>query len=290
MGKADAVWVGCVDVGCAVLLCLQAPCATRRQCGRRSHSSNVEGSLTSAGHPQPPPLSPFTLPPTLTPDLGLCSSSLCVPQVVEESQLLFRVEPRLGAGVVSSMAAASPLLSLDCVCLVDNDHFLTGGDDGAVVLWSTQKKRPIHLVPAAHGADHWLISVAIAPHADVAFTGSSDGHINCYELTSPQQQRATRREEGTGPTAASPASASASLASASLPPGPAASGGAAPLRLVRRVPLVGYVNSLSAAHSGRFLVAGVGQEHRAGRWTERIAAAKNGIAILPLLPHSQQHT
>ena len=204
----------------------------------------------------------------------------CVLQVVEESQLLFRMEPALSAGVASAMAASAPLSSLDCVVLLDDERFLTGGDDGQLALWSAHKKRPLHRLPAAHGPQRWLIALAAAPHADVAYSGSSDGHVNVYQLSAPQQQRGGAARGG---SAASSPSNPTQLSSSSSAATPAAS---AALSLVRRVPLLGYVNSLSCAQSGRFLVAGVGQEHRAGRWTERIAAAKNGIAILPLLPSS----
>ncbi|KAF2293149.1 hypothetical protein GH714_037981 [Hevea brasiliensis] len=44
------------------------------------------------------------------------------------------------------------------------------------------------------------------------------------------------------------------------------------------LPLVGFVNSLAFSKSGKFLVAGVGQEPRLGRWG-RISAARNGVAI-----------
>ena len=40
----------------------------------------------------------------------------------------------------------------------------------------------------------------------------------------------------------------------------------------------GFVNSLSFAPSGRFIVAGIGQEHRMGRWW-RLKGVHNGIYI-----------
>jgi ribosomal RNA-processing protein 9 len=43
----------------------------------------------------------------------------------------------------------------------------------------------------------------------------------------------------------------------------------------------GYINSLHFSRSGKYLVAGIGQEHRFGRWA-RIPEAKNGICIIPL--------
>ena len=47
------------------------------------------------------------------------------------------------------------------------------------------------------------------------------------------------------------------------------------------VPVRGFVNSLQVARSGRFLVAGVGQEPRLGRWL-RDGSARNGVLIQPL--------
>ena len=47
------------------------------------------------------------------------------------------------------------------------------------------------------------------------------------------------------------------------------------------VPVRGFVNSLQVARSGRFLVAGVGQEPRLGRWL-RDGTARNGVLIQPL--------
>ena len=43
----------------------------------------------------------------------------------------------------------------------------------------------------------------------------------------------------------------------------------------------GFINALAFSHSGSYLVAGVGQEHRLGRWWKD-RTAKNGIAIIPL--------
>ena len=176
-------------------------------------------------------------------------------KVAEESQLLFRVDPSL----VASSASSASSVSLDAVALLDDEHFVTGGDEGAVHLWSAQRKRPLQSLTAAHGEGHWVVSLASAPYSDAVFSGSSDGHINCYRWR---------------PTAHTPhSSSSSSSPPAKLPP----------LQLLGRVGCLGYVNSLSVSHSGRFLVAGLGQEHRAGRWTPTIKAARNGIAIVPLL-------
>ena len=182
-------------------------------------------------------------------------------KVVEESQLLFRMDSSasLSAGAVDAVGngGGGGGLSLDCVALLDEEHFLVGGDDGRLALWSSQRKRPLHVQPAAHGACHWIVSIGAAPYSDVAFTGSSDGFINAYHWTALQglqQSRLRNGEERSTP-------------------------GRPRLELLHRIPCVGYVNSLSVSHSGRFLVAGIGQEHRAGRWMPPIKEAKNGITV-----------
>ena len=51
---------------------------------------------------------------------------------------------------------------------------------------------------------------------------------------------------------------------------------------VAALPVPGFVNGLAFSRSGRFLMAGVGQEHRLGRWFKAKAPARNGVCFLPL--------
>lgn len=51
------------------------------------------------------------------------------------------------------------------------------------------------------------------------------------------------------------------------------------LDLLCDIPLVGFINSLKFSSAGDFLVAGVGQEHRLGRWW-RIKEARNSVCII----------
>lgn len=53
------------------------------------------------------------------------------------------------------------------------------------------------------------------------------------------------------------------------------------LRELGALPARGFVNSLQIAKSGQFLVAGMGQEPRLGRWA-RDGNARNGLLIHPL--------
>jgi ribosomal RNA-processing protein 9 len=53
------------------------------------------------------------------------------------------------------------------------------------------------------------------------------------------------------------------------------------IKLKFEIPVEGFVNSLQFSSDGNFLIAGIGQEHRLGRWW-RIKEAKNVIMVFPL--------
>lgn len=58
-----------------------------------------------------------------------------------------------------------------------------------------------------------------------------------------------------------------------------------PLLLMQR----GTINALCFSHCGKFLMAGVGKEHRLGRWWSD-KEAKNIIALVPLDKTPLGHT
>ncbi|CAB1315303.1 unnamed protein product [Coregonus sp. 'balchen'] len=124
-------------------------------------------------------------------------------KIAEESQLVFHGHEG----------------SIDCIQLINEEHMITGADDGSVSLWSVNKKKPLSTVKAAHGR-----------HGD-------------FGLEQPYWVAAVAALQNSDTT--------------------------------------GFVNSLKFSSSGKFLVAGVGQEHRLGRWW-RLKEAKNGLYIIPL--------
>ncbi|XP_062842229.1 U3 small nucleolar RNA-interacting protein 2 isoform X2 [Trichomycterus rosablanca] len=139
--------------------------------------------------------------------------------------------------------------SIDCVQLINEEHMVSGGDDGSVAVWSVGKKKPLSTVRRAHGLHgntgleepNWISSVAALHNSDTVASGSHNSTVQLWKC------------------------------------GPGFRG----LEPLFSVPVAGFVNSLKFSNTGRFLVAGVGQEHRLGRWW-RIKEAKNGLYIIPL--------
>ncbi|KAG8200444.1 hypothetical protein JTE90_000526 [Oedothorax gibbosus] len=149
-------------------------------------------------------------------------------KIVEESQLVFQ-----GYGA-----------SIDCVCVSSYQSFVSGGDDGTLLFWGTQKKKPMSKVLQAHGSDpeseepNWIITLCSLQNTDLLASGSKDGFIRLW-----------RRDDD----------------SHTLVP-------------ISRIPVSGFVNTMQFTPSGSYLIAGVGQEHKLGRWW-KIKESKNSIVL-----------
>ncbi|CAI8029522.1 U3 small nucleolar RNA-interacting protein 2 [Geodia barretti] len=162
-------------------------------------------------------------------------------KVVQESQLVF----------------TGHKASIDCVRLINEEHFITGSQDGSIALWAVVKKKP--LVRRLHNSavceegggegrevgSGWVTAVAALPNTDLVASGSSNGHVALWKC----------------------------------------GGDFRSLDSSFTVEVQGFVNCLQFAHSGSCLVAAVGQEHRLGRWW-RDSSVRNCIAIIPL-PRTQ---
>ncbi|NWU76490.1 U3IP2 protein, partial [Onychorhynchus coronatus] len=139
--------------------------------------------------------------------------------------------------------------SIDCIQLINEEHMVSGADDGSLALWGLTKKKPLALARQAHGVQdaqgleqpYWISAVAALRNSDLLATGSHSASVKFWKCG-----EGFRR-----------------------------------LEHLWDIPLVGFVNSLKFSSSGDFLVAGIGQEHRLGRWW-RIKEAKNSICIIPL--------
>ncbi|XP_020203886.1 U3 snoRNP-associated protein-like EMB2271 [Cajanus cajan] len=181
-------------------------------------------------------------------------------KVHEESRLVFR----------------APASSLECCCFVNNDELLSGSDDGSIELWTVMRKKPVYILRNAHAlpvdsvqsdqkdserlpngnlengyhnpenhhclsAFSWVSAVTVCRNSDLAASGAGNGSVRLWAIGSETKD----------------------------------------IKSLHNVALAGFVNSLTFAKSAEFLVAGVGQEPRLGRWG-RNAEARNGVSILPL--------
>ncbi|KAL5516540.1 hypothetical protein EMCRGX_G001900 [Ephydatia muelleri] len=165
---------------------------------------------------------------------GTTDRTLRVWKVLEESQLVFNGHRS----------------SIDCVKMINEEHFISGSQDGTLALWSIVKKKPLvtvhHVERGGNPPDHelpppWVTAVAALPNTDLIASGASDGHVRLWKCGD---------------------------AFRSLEP-------------CFSVPLPGVINALAFSRSGSYLVAAVAQEHRFGRWW-KVKGVRNGVAIISL--------
>ncbi|CAL7936460.1 unnamed protein product [Xylocopa violacea] len=138
--------------------------------------------------------------------------------------------------------------SIDAVKLINEENFFSCGDDGQLCVWGSLKKKPLCCVPNAHGRDAsndqpmWISSIATLLNTDLVASGSRNGVIRLWHCGDSFRS----------------------------------------LNPLFEIQLTGFINALWFTPDGTELIAGVGQEHRLGRWW-RIPEAKNSIVIIPLI-------
>ncbi|XP_055713477.1 U3 small nucleolar RNA-interacting protein 2 [Phlebotomus papatasi] len=136
--------------------------------------------------------------------------------------------------------------NIDSVRLINEENFLSCGDDGSLCVWSTMKKKPLCVQALAHGKSpenneaNWISAIATYTNTDLVASGSCDGFIRVWKLESHFRKCVK----------------------------------------IMEIPVPGFVNALAFTPDGNHLIAALGQEHRLGRWW-RIAQAKNCIAVIP---------
>ncbi|XP_054156417.1 U3 small nucleolar RNA-interacting protein 2-like [Oppia nitens] len=161
--------------------------------------------------------------------VGARDSTARVWKIPEESQLVFHGSQH----------------SIDCVKLLDEQHFVTADDNGSLSLWSVLKKKPLTTYPLAHGmaatAPNWVTAVAVIKNTDLIATGSCNGLVRLWKCSQDFRK----------------------------------------LEPIINISVTGFVNSLEFSPDGKHLVAGIGQEHRLGRWFTN-KEAKNCVLIIPL--------
>ncbi|KAL2266463.1 hypothetical protein VTJ83DRAFT_5815 [Remersonia thermophila] len=143
-------------------------------------------------------------------------------KVAEESQLVFRGGGGDGGGGSSSKkhklppgmdpASAAHEGSMDRVAMIDDEIFVTGSDNGDLALWSIQRKKPLHVVPRAHGIEppmkpsdasadenpdpkvvpapqpRGITALRTIPYSDVILSGSWDGCVRVWRLSEDKRK------------------------------------------------------------------------------------------------------
>ncbi|CAI9737310.1 small nucleolar RNA-interacting 2 [Octopus vulgaris] len=156
-------------------------------------------------------------------------------KILEESQLVFNGHKG----------------SIDCISLINDSCFISGGDDNCLCLWNVAKKKPVAVCVKAHSGakdgvntvagENWISSVAAMQHTDLVASGSKDGFLRFWKCGQ----------------------------------------GFKNLKSLFAVQIPGFINSIQFSKDGSFVAAGVGQEHKSGRWW-RIKEAKNAVCVIKL--------
>lgn len=162
----------------------------------------------------------------------------------------------------SQLIFRAPSTAVESVRYVTGDSWVSGCSDGSLCLWSSGRKKPTALVHGAHAVPR-----------DGA--GQQLG-AGCIEDSSCGWVLSVASSRGSDLVASGAGSGFIRLWSVGEG-----------LRPVGSLPVRGFVNSLQVARSGRFLIAGMGQEPRLGRWV-RDGAAKNGLLVAPIHLQEEQ--
>ena len=193
-------------------------------------------------------------------------------KIAEDSQLVFR----------PSIREDRKDFAMDCVASVSHDHWITGARDGSVSLWSASKKKPLSTFSNVHGYD--------SPIGLPKNWEEEDGEFVLSDRMTTQEflNLSLKDNGGSGYLASSVVSAAVSrgtnLCATGAGDGTIRLWKATPgekdtsLEPKHSLPQRGFVNGLAIASSGKFLLAGVGQEPRLGRWA-RDGGAKNGVVM-----------
>ncbi|KAL3993691.1 WD domain G-beta repeat family protein [Acanthocheilonema viteae] len=141
----------------------------------------------------------------------------------------------------------SSCFSIDCVALINEDHFVSGSADGSLCVWSIFKKKPVCSQVEAHGRDidnqpNWIVSVAARRYTDLIASGSCDGFVRLWKVAEDYKS----------------------------------------ITNILSYERSGFINRLRFSDDGEEVACAVGQEHKFGRWW-KIAEARNVITVFSLI-------
>ncbi|CAB3404840.1 unnamed protein product [Caenorhabditis bovis] len=152
-------------------------------------------------------------------------------KVEDESQLMFTGMPNC--------------TSLDCVSMINEEHFATGSADGSIALWSFWKKRPLFVRKEAHGSANgsgrWIVALTVLPYTDLMASGSNEGELKLWKIGQDFKK----------------------------------------ITLFFSYSINGFINSLQFSPNGKMIAVASGKEHKDGRWWV-MKEARNQVTVLPV--------
>jgi ribosomal RNA-processing protein 9 len=246
-------------------------------------------------------------------------------KVVEETQLVFRGGGGEKKSRKSSAAATNVMEgSMDRIAMIDEETFVTGSDNGSLSLWVAHKKKPIFTLSLAHGMSPalapseasaeshpdpklvvpapqpcWITALATIPYSDVVLSGSWDGHVRAWKVSSDKKRLEALGSVGI--LSSDPDSAMAhehpklanGFSNRSSDPNPTLtidanishpSNKPQNSHSVPKPVARGVINDISVfergvrGKDGVCIVVALGKEHRLGRWV-RVQGGKNGALV-----------
>ncbi|KAL2760616.1 hypothetical protein ACRALDRAFT_1059601 [Sodiomyces alcalophilus JCM 7366] len=242
-------------------------------------------------------------------------------KVVEETQLVFRGGGTTGFDRKNPNAAAEAGVkdprslshegSMDRIAMLDDELFVTGSDNGALSLWSVAKKKPLHILPLAHGLEEpllpteasaesaptdevvppaqprWITALRTIPYSDLILSGSWDGYIRVWKLSEDKKKIEPLGTLGGGKqTDGGDGEGDINMED---------QGGEDEFRIRGVVNDIAVFERGERAKDGLCIVVAAGKEHRLGRWQMGKIKGKNGGYVfevprrIPLKPEVNGH-
>ncbi|ESN96974.1 hypothetical protein HELRODRAFT_102358 [Helobdella robusta] len=222
-------------------------------------------------------------------------------KVPEESHLVFRGQQGC---------------CIDCITLIDNHHFVSAADDNSLSLWTMDRKKPVFTVKNAHNNtddnnNNNLHLVVVNGDCSAAAAAGGSGGDDGEEMSGPEDEKDSGRNiwkmksagnghkivlKSNNPSEQWISSLAAFKQSDLIVSGSRdgqlrfwkVSSGFKSLERLFTLRLDGFINSLQFSDDGSYLVVGVGQEHRLGRWFKPLKNVKNSICVVELRKRDNQ--
>jgi len=182
--------------------------------------------------------------------------------------------------------------SLECVAMIDETTFLSGGDSGSICLWSLHRKKPIFKKGVAHGFNEthsetegiirtprWITALASLRYSNLFMSGSWEGDIRIWKIE-PKLNSFSLVGKIPAPGVVN------SLQLLTVPKGfsETIAWRSSSSQVASSVPEPATKKELEVQPF--LLVAGLGQEHRLGRWLKIKGGAVNQAMVVVYSPRT----